>query len=129
MSDTHITCAHCGRTFPDRAPGTRHRNHCPHCLWSLHVAETRGQDDRRSRCYGGLEPIAIAARRDGEWTIVHRCEECGALKTNRVAGDDDALLLLCLALRPLQQPPFPLDQLPLEVAARYRQLGGGEGDA
>ena len=54
-------------------------------------------------------PIAIEVRRDGEWAIVHRCTGCGVLRTNRIAGDDSALALLGLALRPLSRPAFPLD--------------------
>jgi len=58
-----------------------------------------------------MEPIAIAVRRGGEWVLIHRCHGCGALDSNRVAGDDNALLLVQLAVRPLAQPPFPLDAL------------------
>jgi len=36
----------------------------------------------------------------------------GALNANRIAGDDNELALLSLAVRPLAQPPFPLDTLP-----------------
>jgi hypothetical protein len=54
-----------------------------------------------------MEPIAISLRADGEWTIVHRCAECGTLHANRVAGDDNAVELLQLAARPLANPPFP----------------------
>jgi len=57
-----------------------------------------------------MEPIAIAARGDGEWTIVHRCTGCAHMRTNRVAGDDDELALLALALRPIAAPAFPLDR-------------------
>jgi hypothetical protein len=45
----------------------------------------------------------------GEWAIIHRCTACGALKTNRIAGDDSERTLLALALRPLANPAFPLD--------------------
>ena len=58
-----------------------------------------------------MEPIAVWVRRDGEWAIVHRCRKCGALRTNRIAGDDNELALMSLAVRPLAQPPFPLDRL------------------
>lgn len=122
MADSNsYTCKHCGQSVSMSAPGTRHRNHCPFCLWSLHVAETREQDDRESDCQGGMEPIAISVQRDGEWSIVHRCQACGNVKTNRIAGDDDSLLLLALALRPLANLPFPLDQLQLEAISRYSQ--------
>ena len=55
--------------------------------------------------------MAIAVRRGGEWALIHRCTGCGALRTNRIAGDDHELSLLALALRPLANPAFPLDSL------------------
>ncbi len=102
-------CEHCRRTVPTVADGTEHRNHCPACLWSLHVDIRPG--DRRAGCKGGMEPLAIWVRRDGEWAIIHRCTRCGAIRINRIAGDDSELALMSLAVRPLAQPPFPLDRL------------------
>jgi ribosome biogenesis GTPase len=58
-----------------------------------------------------MEPIAVWVRPNGEWAIVHRCRKCGAVRTNRVAGDDNELALMSLAVRPLARPPFPLDRL------------------
>ncbi len=62
-----------------------------------------------------MEPIGVEVRADGEWAIIHRCTGCGAIRTNRIAGDDQELALLQLALRPLAHPPFPLDRLPTLV--------------
>lgn len=56
-----------------------------------------------------MEPIAIEVRNGGEWAIVHRCSGCSVLRANRIAGDDHALTLLAIALRPMAQPAFPLD--------------------
>ena len=67
--------------------------------------------DRRSACRGPMEPIAIGIRPDGEWSLVHRCAWCGLMRLNRIAGDDNELLLVSLALRPLARPPFPLERL------------------
>lgn len=58
-----------------------------------------------------MEPIGIWVRKDGEWAIIHRCQTCGRLSSNRSAGDDNPLKLLELAVRPLAQPPFPLELL------------------
>jgi len=55
-----------------------------------------------------MEPIAVWGRRDGAWALVHRCRTCGAIRTNRIAGDDDEWALMSLAARPLAQPPFPI---------------------
>lgn len=55
-----------------------------------------------------MEPIAVWVRRDGEWAIVHRCQSCGKIAANRIAGDDHEWSLMALAARPLSMPPFPL---------------------
>ena len=102
-------CHHCHADVPMDAPGTQHRNHCPFCLWSRHVDDQPG--DRASDCLASMEPIAIAVRKDGEWLLIHRCNGCGELSSNRVAGDDNPLLLVRIAVKPLAQPPFPLDRL------------------
>jgi len=102
-------CGHCDYSVPRTAPGTRHRNHCPVCLWSRHLDADPG--DRSAGCGGIMEPVAIAARRDGEWTLVHKCRRCGELDRNRIAGDDDPIALMSLAVRPLARPPFPLTAL------------------
>lgn len=108
-----FTCVHCKCAVPYQSFGTRQRNHCPACLWSRHVDDKVG--DRRSPCAQPMEPISIASRADGEWSIVHKCVGCGQLRTNRIAGDDDEIVLLSLVLRPISAPAFPLDLL-----ARYR---------
>ena len=81
-SPSSFRCRHCGLDVPHDAPGTEHRNHCPTCLWG-----------------------------DGEWLLVHRCSGCAAVHVNRIAGDDNPLILTRLAVRPLAQPPFPLELL------------------
>ena len=85
--------------------GTRQRNHCPVCLHSLHVDEKPG--DRASSCRSIMEPIAIWVR-DEEWVLLHRCRGCGRIKSNRVAPDDNEVLLISLAVKPIGSPAFPL---------------------
>jgi hypothetical protein len=58
-----------------------------------------------------MEPVGVAARPDGEWMLIHRCRDCGMLRMNRIAGDDSPLALMVLAVRPIGQPPFPLETL------------------
>ena len=108
-SEASFRCHHCHLDVPADAPGTQHRNHCPFCLWSRHVDVAPG--DRASDCLASMEPIAIAVRKDGEWRLIHRCHGCGTLSSNRTAGDDNPLLLVRIAVKPLAQPPFPLDRL------------------
>ena len=104
-----FTCRYCGREVHAAAPGTAHRNHCPRCLRSVHLDKHPG--DRSASCGGVMEPIAVSVRHDKEWVIIHRCSACGALKENRIAGDDNEMALLSLAVRPVARPPFPLDGL------------------
>jgi hypothetical protein len=103
---SYLKCRHCGGEFSLDAPGTRHRNHCPWCLWSLHLDDSPG--DRASECRGSMEPIAVSARPDGEWLIVHRCCSCHTVHVNRIAGDDSERELLALVVRPLAKSPFPI---------------------
>jgi len=105
----NFVCVHCKGFVPGIAPGTEHRNHCPHCLWSRHVDIRSG--DRRSPCRGEMEPVAVSVKRNGEWMLIHRCVDCGMLRGNRIAGDDAELLLMSLAVKPLASPPFPLEVL------------------
>jgi len=75
--------------------GGRHRNHCPFCLYSRHV-DGRRPGDRASRCGGSMAPVAAFTRRNGEHAIVHHCVDCGFERYNRIAADDDFVLVLKL---------------------------------
>jgi hypothetical protein len=108
-SESSFTCMVCGLCVTGAGFGTRHRNHCPRCLWSRHLDEEPG--DRLCPCRRPMEPVAIEVRAGGEWAIIHRCSGCHALKVNRIAGDDHELALLALAIRPLAHPAFPLDAI------------------
>lgn len=62
------------------------RNHCPLCLWSLHVDDIPG--DRACSCRGLMEPIKLEDGKKG-FSIVHRCTSCKMVKRNKVLPDDD----------------------------------------
>jgi len=100
-------CNHCRRTVLNNQPGTHHRNHCPFCLWSRHLDHIPG--DRKAGCFGAMEPIAIWVKPGGEWSLIHRCQSCKTVHPNRIAGDDNEMLLLSLAAKALANPPFPLE--------------------
>ena len=104
-----FTCKVCGRVvFPDGA-GSGHRNHCPNCLYSLHVDIEPG--DRAADCGGWMEPVAVWVRKGGEWALIHRCRRCGVLSSNRIAADDNPFKLVSIAMKPIAQPPFPLERM------------------
>lgn len=54
-----------------------------------------------------MEPIAVTVRGKGRWVLIHRCTNCGRLRLNRTAGDDNILRLMQLAALPLSMPPLP----------------------
>ena len=101
-----FVCQRCGMPANPESAGSKNRNHCPHCLVSLHVDNRPG--DRSSMCRGQMEPISIWSKADGEWALVHRCQACGTLKTNRVAADDNQQRLIELAEKAMKHPPFRL---------------------
>ena len=102
-SDTFV-CKVCGRTVIPENAGSDHRNHCPNCLSSLHVDIDPG--DRASDCGGIMEPVAVWVRKG-----IHRCKRCGVLPANRVAADDNPMKLMSIALKPLCEPPFPIERI------------------
>ena len=58
-----------------------------------------------------MEPIAISVRGDGNGILIQLCTGGHVLHANRTAGDDNPLLLVRVAVRPIARPPFPLDRL------------------
>ncbi len=86
-----FTCGNCGKEVSFIIPGSKHRNHCPFCLYSLHVDNNVG--DRGASCNGLMEPIGKFLRPNGEEVIIHKCQECGKFSNNRVLGDDDFALV------------------------------------
>ena len=109
--ESGFACVHCGAFVPDVSPGTSQRNHCPRCLWSLHVDLKPG--DRQSLCRAEMEPAALWVSGGDELRIVHRCSGCGVLKPNRIAGDDSEEALEALVQRLTTHwgaRPRPLDR-------------------
>jgi uncharacterized Zn finger protein len=80
-----FVCAHCGRNVQALDNGS-YRNHCPYCLYSLHVDINPG--DRANECKGLLEPVGVDYNAKKGWVILHRCERCGEVRRNKAALDD-----------------------------------------
>ena len=89
-----FTCKNCGREVSYLAFGTRNRNHCPFCLYSLHVDNAPG--DRKSDCDGLMEPVGKIYKSDGEEVLVHKCLKCATIRKNRIAGDDSVDVMAAL---------------------------------
>lgn len=102
-----FSCVWCRLTVPVAAADGGQRNHCPSCLHSRHVLDqaTGGP----STCRGATSPIAIAVPRAGDWRVIHRCARCDELASDSVREDDNQLVVMRMAVRPLAEPPFPLE--------------------
>ena len=84
--NTGFTCINCGAAVPPIQAGTI-RNHCPCCLYSMHVDEDIG--DRRSLCLGLMVPQSIEPHSSKGQQIQHKCKKCGFARKNKLAPDDD----------------------------------------
>ena len=107
--DEVFICSHCGREVVPMGAGSDHRNHCPYCLHSLHLDIEPG--DREADCGGIMEPVSVWVRKNGEWALIHRCRRCGFLSSNRIAADDNPVMLMSIAMKPIGNPPFPIERM------------------
>ncbi len=100
-NDDSFVCLHCGREVPPL--GYTSRNHCPYCLWSIHVDVNPG--DRANDCRGALRPIRTEPDPKKGFVVIHRCEKCGEIRRNRAAMSgntpDDRRLLIKLTVAEL----------------------------
>ena len=85
MIDENFICENCGKEVVKL--GYTARDHCPFCLYSKHLDINPG--DRASLCKGILEPIAIENAKKDMKKIVYKCKNCGEIKKNKVANDDN----------------------------------------
>lgn len=83
-------CAQCGA----QVQGNGYTNHCPRCLYSLHVDIQPG--DRGEHCRGLMEPVRIEWESDG-YQILHHCLVCGHEKRNQAVPEDDFETLVAVA--------------------------------
>ena len=84
MIDEEFTCQNCHRhVLPLNYSA---RDHCPYCLYSLHLDNNPG--DRENNCHGLLKPIDIEKYKD-TYKIIYKCTKCGIIKKNIMASDDN----------------------------------------
>jgi hypothetical protein len=99
-------CQNC-RYYNDSHPiGTKQRNHCSQCLYSLHLDKAI-PGDRLSECKALMIPVALYSKKNnnkyinnqssiGEIKIIHQCSQCESISSNRIAGDDNESAILDL---------------------------------
>lgn len=79
----NFICKVCGT----KVKGTGYTNHCPNCLFSLHVDEEI-PGDRASTCNGLMEPIK-AEIESGEYILTHKCQKCKKVIKNKISEEDN----------------------------------------
>ena len=95
--DDGFICKNCG--YAVQPLGYSSRNHCPFCLWSLHVDILPG--DRANPCGAPMKPVRAEPDRKKGYVIIHRCTVCGEECRNRAAHEarvqpDDISLIIRL---------------------------------
>lgn len=85
MIDEEFTCLNCSKEV--KPLGYTARNHCPNCLYSLHLDINPG--DRKSSCHGILKPIGIEKTKKEKFKIIYKCQSCGEIIKNISASDDN----------------------------------------
>ena len=82
-NDSGFICANCQKEVLPL--GYTSRNHCPFCLFSLHLDINPG--DRASDCGGLLEPIRVETDAKKGYIIVSKCQRCGEIRRNKAANE------------------------------------------
>ena len=92
-------CCNCGQwVFFTKFISTKHRNHCPFCLWSKHV-DLDKPGDRSFKCQVDMKSIGLTFEHEGmgkygklwqgELMLIHECTGCVKISINRIATDDN----------------------------------------
>ncbi len=96
-NDSGFVCQNCGKNILPLVKTSR--NHCPFCLYSLHIDINPG--DRANPCGGLMAPISALPDPKKGYIIVHKCQKCGEIRRNKAAYNvevqpDDLRLIIAL---------------------------------
>ncbi|MBQ9544331.1 MAG: RNHCP domain-containing protein [Clostridia bacterium] len=98
-NDSGFVCANCGRTVEPL--GYSSRDHCPFCLYSLHVDVLPG--DRANHCGALLRPVSASPDAKKGFVIEYVCTKCAARLRCRAAlsgaQPDDVDLIIALTAK------------------------------
>lgn len=92
--DEGFICKNCNKKV-DKL-GYTSRDHCLHCLCSLHVDILPG--DRKETCHGILRPISVELDNKKGYVIIYKCDKCGSIRKNKAAIDDNMDLIIKLTV-------------------------------
>ncbi len=77
-----------------RVKGGGYTDHCPHCLYSVHVDINPG--DRMAECKGEMVPIGV--KKEGEkYIICYQCLRCNYSYEVKKAEDDNSEKIILLS--------------------------------
>ena len=93
MRNEDFICLNCGKKVSKSAYTAR--DHCPYCLYSLHVDNLPG--DRANECHGLLKPIGIEKFKN-TFKIIYKCEKCHKIHKNIIHDDDNVDLIIELSV-------------------------------
>ena len=82
-NDDGFICIHCGKEV--KPLGYTSRDHCPFCLWSVHIDVNPG--DRANDCHGNLVPVKAVTDPKKGFVIIYKCDKCGQIHRNRAAHE------------------------------------------
>ncbi len=92
--DVGFICLNCN--FNVESLGYTSRDHCPNCLYGLHVDINPG--DRLSHCKGVLKPVDFEKFKN-TYKIIYECQKCQMIRKNILATDDNFEALIKLSER------------------------------
>lgn len=83
-------CINCSK----KVSGDGYTDHCPHCLYSVHVDINPG--DRMSSCGGTMKPLGV--KRSGEkYIIYYVCQDCNYSHEVKMNKDDNLKEIILLS--------------------------------
>jgi phage FluMu protein Com len=84
----NFVCKHCNQAVE----GNGYTNHCPNCLYSLHVDKYPG--DRQELCHGLMQPIDIITKGGSAKYLLHECSLCKVVKQNILSESDSTQTII-----------------------------------
>ena len=125
MTSPKFICHHCKKeVITSKKSGVQNRNHCPYCLYSIHL-DLKIPGDRKSVCGGEMKPLGLTFKKTkpekykgsnrGELMLIHQCCNCGKLSINRIAGDDNPQEILRVFQDSLK--------LPSKIKKEFKKMG------
>jgi len=96
----NFTCKNCNQSVI----GNGYTNHCPNCLYSIHIDKYPG--DRQESCLGIMSPIEIITKGGDAKYIVHICNLCKIKKKNILSKQDSIKTIISIMEAKVKQEIF-----------------------